>query len=158
MILIFRDSLKPRQAGISNMVSLSLSLSLSLYIYIYKHRLYKLISVYINVDIYIYVKYIYRWTVVLHEFNRKCVTTAGHKRGRRPSPWFSKATIRSMFFDFQSYTYVCRASCVRARSARCARCPLGSRHFAVLRREEEERKTAGRAEYERVERLISGFR
>ena len=41
MILIFRDSLKPRQAGISNMVSLSLSLSLSLYIYIY---------IYINID------------------------------------------------------------------------------------------------------------
>lgn len=45
---------------------------------------------------------------------------------------------------------------VRARSARCARCPLGSRHFAVLRREEEERKTAGRAEYERVERSRRG--
>ena len=34
MILIFRDSLKPRQAGISNMVSLSLSLSIYIYIYI----------------------------------------------------------------------------------------------------------------------------
>lgn len=47
---------------------------------------------------------------------------------------------------------MCVVRGVRARSARCARCPLGSRHFAVLRREEEERKTAGRAEYERVER------